>query len=334
MVQQIPTTALTASAGVGAAAAAAASSMKPTVVAKGPDPELATAMVAAPDQNGVVMRDFLGSVVGGEAVKMWAARLCTELQPDGFSVKMYEGLGPHYRPGDGFAGQVLRALQGTIGELDVPGLGPAETASALPVLADVIDKMVLLHQAAVPYEAEAAEMRFKAKVELNEPGACTKFHDDMVDVRLVTTLVGDGTVISDNTGVNWDYYDECGGRLPDGTLDGRDFLDAVREWNGRVVASGELACSPGDVGVMKGGKMTTRPCLHRAPYSADAGELPRFLLTVERLHVDTAQQLYDMDCDCDACADSDGSSDDSRDDDGGDDDADGGGGDDDDGGNN
>ena len=80
----------------------------------------------------------------------------------------------------GFAVASISDTRGSRFELDAPGLPPAETASALPVLTDVIDKMVLLHQAAVPYTAQASEMRFKVKIELNEPGACTKFHDDMV----------------------------------------------------------------------------------------------------------------------------------------------------------
>ena len=86
----------------------------------------------------------------------------------------------------------------------------------------------------------------------------------------------------------------------------------MREWNGRVVASGEIACTPGDVGLMKGGKMTDRPCLHRAPYSADEGsEFPRFLLTVERLESDTVQQFIEMEEDC---SDSSGESDDNEED--------------------
>jgi len=142
----------------------------------------------------------------------------------------------------------------------------------------------------------------------------SRYHDDFVDLRLVTTLVGDGTVIADNTGVDWPYYDKCGGHLPDGADGpGRDFSDVVREWNARVVASGELTCAPGDVGVMKGGLLTTRPCLHRAPYSAESTKLPRFLMTVERLPSDMVQQFYELErCsdDDDAEDDDDGDSDD------------------------
>ena len=32
-------------------------------------------------------------------------------------------------------------------------------------------------------------MRYKIKIELNVGGACVKFHDDMVDLRLVATLL-------------------------------------------------------------------------------------------------------------------------------------------------
>ena len=106
---------------------------------------------------------------------------------------------------------------------------------------------------------------------------------------MVTTFVGDGTVIADNTGENWEYYDKYGGFLPQAKkTKERSLSNVVKELNAHIVASGDLTCHPGDIGVMKGGKMTKRPCLHRAPYSSDAGStLPRFLVTVDRIHYDT-----------------------------------------------
>ena len=143
------------------------------------------------------------------------------------------------------------------------------------------------------------------KIEVNHDGACTEFHDDMVDVRLVTTFVGDGTVIADNTGENWEYYDKYGGFLPQAKkTKERSLSNVVKELNAHIVASGDLTCHPGDIGVMKGGKMTKRPCLHRAPYSSDAGStLPRFLVTVDRMHYDTLQEFLDMDSDRGNCSD-------------------------------
>ena len=197
------------------------------------------------------------------------------------------------------------------------------TSTALDAVAKAIASMTQLHEAAVPYGDRLPDMRFKTKIELNQGGACIKYHDDFVDVRLVTTLVGDGTVLA--TAVDWAYYDKCGGHLPASASDaGRDFSDAVREWNARLVPSGELACIPGDVGVMKGGLLTTRPCLHRALYSAEATKLPRFLVTVECLPVDMVQEFYDMEqslCNCSDCSGSEDSDSDGCDGDGdGDDD--------------
>lgn len=67
--------------------------MLPTAVGKGHAAELADKMVAAEDQNGVVMRGFVQSVVG-DALVGWAPALCTALQPESFSMSVYEGTVP------------------------------------------------------------------------------------------------------------------------------------------------------------------------------------------------------------------------------------------------
>ena len=38
----------------------------------------------------------------------------------------------------------------------------------------------------------------QVKIQINQNGACTKFHDDLVEVRLAMALTGDGTVLADN----------------------------------------------------------------------------------------------------------------------------------------
>ena len=283
--------------------------------------DLAKAMIAAEKRNGLVLRGFVKGAVGDSdhhVLQGWAKEVCTALQrhKECFKMSVYEGVG--CKASEGFAAQLRRELRDKFRRLNPFGQGVAEDKmnGGLEALAKAIERMAALHAAALPPDEQTLpDMRFRAKIEVNFDGACVKFHDDMVDVRLVTTLVGDGTVIADNTGVDWGYYFKCGGFLPDDDQVGRkrkNFSDVIREWNGRVVASGEIACTPGDVGLMKGGKMTDRPCLHRAPYSADEGsELPRFLLTVERLESDTVQQFIEMEEDC---SDSSGESDDNEED--------------------
>ena len=73
--------------------------------------------------------------------------------------------------------------------------------------------MSRVHAEAVGYGDRLEDMRFKVKIELNQGDACIKYHDDFVDLRLVSTLFGEGTVIADNTGVDWGFYDKCGGRV-------------------------------------------------------------------------------------------------------------------------
>ena len=286
---------------------------QPIGIANNKSADLARKMVAATNRNGLVIRGFVESVLGdshGRVLDGWAKKMCTALQPDSFTMTVYEGIG--CEPGENFSAQLRRELKDKFGRLKAP-LSAKTMTAGLGSFAKAIEEMVSLHTVAVPYGKKVLrDMRFKVKIELNNDGACIKYHDDRVDVRLVTTLVGDGTVIADNTGVNWKLYEKCDGFIPEEVQaskkgkKGRSFQDAVREWNASVVASGELACGPGDVGLMKGGKMTDRPCLHRAPYSADAGKkLLRFLVTVERLDADTVQQFYEMECDddCSDCSD-------------------------------
>ena len=265
--------------------------------------DLAKEMVAAANQNGVVLRGFVQSVTRDGALAEWAKELCTALQPAGFSISVYEGV--DCEPGESFAAQVRKALQDKIGKLNAPVLAADTATAGLEAVATLMERMVAFHVAAVPYsEQELPDMRFMVKIEVNRDGACVKFHDDMVDVRVVTTLVGDGTVISDNTGVDWEFYGNCDGQLLHDTKAGKNFSDVVREWNSQVVSTGELSCAPGDVGVMKGGLLTNRPCLHRAPYSADCGSsLPRFLVTLERMNSDTVEQFKNMECDSSGCSD-------------------------------
>ena len=268
--------------------------------------DAAKAMIAAEKRNGLVLRGFVKGAVGDSdhhVLQGWAKEVCNALQrhDECFKMSVYEGVG--CKAAEGFAAQLRRELRDKFRRLTGLGVAEDKMNGGLETLAKAIERMTALHAAALPYDEQTLpDMRFRAKIEVNFDGACVKFHDDMVDVRLVTTLVGDGTVIADNTGVDWRYYFKCGGFLPDDAQVGRkrkNFSDVIREWNGRVVASGEIACTPGDVGLMKGGKMTDRPCLHRAPYSADEGsELPRFLLTVERLESDTVQQFIEMEEDC------------------------------------
>jgi G3E family GTPase len=105
--------------------------------------------------------------------------------------------------------------------------------------------------------------------------AVTEFHDDsFVNVRLVCTLVGDGTVLASSDAVNWEAY----GDGPETRTEGM----SLQTWN-RAVVSKVHSTSAGDIVLMRGGKSgASKPCVHRAPYSAKS-EREHLVITVDRI---------------------------------------------------
>ena len=93
----------------------------------------------------------------------------------------------------------------------------AEIARGSPVgvkaLFELFQQLMQLHSAA-SCNPNAEDLRWKIKIEINQDGACTKYHDDSVEVRFAMTLCGDGTVLADNSQVNWNFYEECNGIIP------------------------------------------------------------------------------------------------------------------------
>ncbi|CAK0835136.1 unnamed protein product [Prorocentrum cordatum] len=97
------------------------------------------------------------------------------------------------------------------------------------------------------------------RLDVNMPeNANTQFHDDgFVNVRLVSTFVGDGLILADKAAVDWRTYE-----------DGRPEHVRWEAWNPKV-ASVEHMAAKGDIVLMRGGSSgASRPCVHRSPYSA------------------------------------------------------------------
>merc|ERR1712048_725099 len=115
-------------------------------------------------------------------------------------------------------------------------------------------------------------------------------HDDHVTLRLVSALVGDGTVATSNDVVNWEVYDE-GPPMVDPDEPDDVGQERIKEWNLRVAAR-DLPTNSGDVLLMKGGKSSaTYPCLHRAPYSSAEVGSARLLITTELVDADQMAEL-------------------------------------------
>lgn len=111
------------------------------------------------------------------------------------------------------------------------------------------------------------------------------------------TLAGQGTVLAQQSQVNWDVFESCEGMIPalqDDNLTPTKARRIIKTWNQRICKS-EVTTKAGDLVVMKGRKLTSRPCLHRAPYCAGEGMQPiRLLITLDHIPQDELQLLIDM----------------------------------------
>ena len=277
--------------------------MQPVLVA-GPDnaANLAQKLRSESNQNGAILKGFINKS-DHAALLSWAEEFCALGEHVKGQLCYYQG---HFaKPGESFTQQLQRKLeedfkergqalieQGVLNEGTEIAKGSAFAARAL---FQMLEQLMRLHELCV---AGSQDLRWKIKIEINQNCACTKYHDDAVEVRFATTLAGDGTVLSENAQVDWDFYQACGGIIPELAESPNASAEIVHRivetWNQRV-CKGCLETQAGDVVMMKGGKLTKFPCLHRAPYSASEGRNPsRFLITVDHIPADDLQEFVDI----------------------------------------
>jgi hypothetical protein len=155
------------------------------------------------------------------------------------------------------------------------------------LLCKYIEALVQLYSSADPDSSAQDDLTWYLFISINAPGACTKFHDDNLMLRCVSTLHGDGTVIGHNDSVKWQSYRK--GIFNDVVED----PEKLEAWNQHVVGR-ERSTSVGDVVLMKGGKACpSHPCLHRAPYSAspvEPADSRRLLITLERIPANAGKE--------------------------------------------
>jgi G3E family GTPase len=155
------------------------------------------------------------------------------------------------------------------------------------LLCKYIETLVQLYSSADPAASAQDDLKWYLLISMNAPAACTKFHDDNLMLRCVSTLHGDGTVLGHNDSVKWKLYRKG--------LSHDDVEDPLKlaAWNQHVVGR-ERSTSVGDVVLMKGGKACpSYPCLHRAPYSAapvEPTDSRRFLITLERIPANAGKE--------------------------------------------
>eukprot|EP00913_Durusdinium_trenchii_P025376 g23823.t1 len=261
------------------------------------------------DETAVLLKGFVSKARGNEELLSWAEEFCSLGEPVKDQLCYYEG--HEALDGESFPEQLKRQLEADFAEcaqtLADEGVKQSEVAkrsSATKALFEMLQELMQLHRSCMEKPqgedgGEDSNLRWKIKLEVNQDGACTKYHDDWVELRFAMTLAGEGTVVAEQTEVDWGFYESCEGVIPalaeNPDLSAEKASEVIKSWNQRV-SKGEVTTEAGDVSIMKGGKLTKRPCLHRAPYSAGEGSQPhRFLITVDHIPLDELQKFVAMD---------------------------------------
>jgi len=248
---------------------------------------LAERVIHAQDRNGAVLKGFVTHACGNGELLAWAEHFCSGGESVKNQLSFYEGF--RAKPGESFSQQLQRQLEEGFRDFGSP--------TVVNALYKLLQRSMQLHESC--REAGDQEgLRWRINIEVNGDGACTKYHDDHLEVRFTMTLAGQGTVLAQQSQADFDFYESCEGviaELQDEDLTPAQASSIIQTWNQRICKS-EVTTHPGDLVVMKGGKLTKRPCLHRAPYCAGEGMNPtRLLITLEHIPQDELQTFADMD---------------------------------------
>ncbi|CAK0905336.1 unnamed protein product [Prorocentrum cordatum] len=242
----------------------------------------------------------------GDLLVGWAASLCSLGEKAADELRYWEG--HQAQAGEAFGAQLRRQLREDFGHLrealvgeegvDAAEAGRLTDAGPQERLVSFVERAMQLYDAACGGSGGGGERPFwSVKLDVNAPSACIKFHDDFVNLRLVATLVGEGTVLAPDHAVDWALYDQGPPAEMSGEGEGGDAnTEQCRAWNKSAVSE-DIPTRAGDAVLMKGGASSaTRPLLHRAPYSADVGSAAsrRFLITVERLSAEDRDEFVGM----------------------------------------
>jgi len=229
-----------------------------------------------PDRNACVIK---GVVEEGSLLLEWARVFCSFGKGSAGVLQYYERR--ESLEGEPFLKQLPRQMHehfsfcsNQLIERRGYAVAQAERISdmqPLTMLTSHIEHMMVLCREASG--AWSDEDFWGVRLDVNMPeNANTQFHDDgFVNVRLVSTFVGDGLILADKAAVDWRTYE-----------DGRPEHVRWEAWNPKV-ASVEHMAAKGDIVLMRGGSSgASRPCVHRSPYSARR-DVAQLHITVDRI---------------------------------------------------
>jgi hypothetical protein len=227
-----------------------------------------------------------------------SAQLCAAAEADETLLDLHYWEGYEAKANEEVTAQFVRQLSEDLTDPTDTGVHAAASAW-LPLAHSFVRGLLAMYNGSLV----AAERRlFYLRVQINSGNACIKFHDDFVTVRMVSALCGDSTVVAPPAATDWRLWKKTNGQLAMTDLSSEvERQTAVLRFNEQVCPPDREVRPPaGDVLLLKGGKLTTRPCVHRAPYSADTSCCQacspnhRLLITLDYITLEECSNFIDM----------------------------------------
>mmetsp|Transcript_78437 Transcript_78437/g.197031 ORF Transcript_78437/g.197031 Transcript_78437/m.197031 type:complete len:654 (+) Transcript_78437:29-1990(+) len=240
-----------------------------------------------PDRNACVIK---GVVKQGSHLLHWAKAFCSYGKDATGQLVYYEGR--EALDGELFLDQLRRQIHEHLSYcsnrlINVKDVEPAKAERIsdmrmVKILVNHIEHMMELCQDASGAWSNDDFWGVKLEINMADNANPEFHHDGHINVRLVSTFVGDGIVLASKDAMYWGAYG-----------DGRPEDMPVVMWN-QEIASAEHPTSTGDIVLMRGGMSgASRPCVYRSPYSArrDAEQL---VITLDRIPATQRERLVGL----------------------------------------
>jgi len=241
--------------------------------------------------NACIIKDSIGA-----HLLDWAWDFCSHGAASAGQLVYYEGR--EALEGEPFLKQLLRQMHEHLlycsnGIIERQGVEKAQAERIADL--DTLELLVKEIQHMMEFCQEASENWspddfWSVKLEINIAGKANVgfHHDNVVNVRVVSTLAGDGIILASTDAVNWrEYQEEVKQGQP-------DQIEELRAWNRRTVAAVQFA-HEGDIVLMKGGKSgALKPCVYREPYPRQNNLTKQLIITVDRVPAEQRARLVGL----------------------------------------